>query len=205
MFLIVVFLRVILVVVVVVTMMIDQINEVEEEEEDLDDEYYKSTANVEKVMRQTKSEWRAYNAVSRYEIDPNLMDWFYPKNEQNTKKRDVLFEGDDDNLHYDFEDKDDENIEYVDGVPQHRIDDRTIRLSNNNVVKRLVPHIIPPDSYFEKGELAVIESWNNPMRSPCRHVFGLFTSLTNLKKKHIFRANLVKKISEKTSYFNRTL
>ena len=180
-------------VVVVVTMTIDQITE-EEEEEDLGEKYYQASANVEKVMKQTNSQWRAYNAVSRYEIDPNLMDWFYPKNERTTNKNAVLFEGDDDNLHYDFDDKDVENMESVDGVPQHRIDDRAIRLSNNSVIKRLVPKKIPPDSYFEEGELAVIESYNNPMRSPCRHVFGLFTSLSKIKKS-IFRANLVKKIS----------
>jgi hypothetical protein len=144
--------------------------------------------DVEDLLKSSTAEWRAYNATSRYEIDPELVNWYYPA-ENYLKKSDnmVRFDGDDENYYYNYNGEDDvvaaDDASGGDGgkqstdergIPRHVIDDRAIRISNSKVIKKLVRKRVPTDSYFQPGELAVIESYDNPFRAPCRHVFGLF-------------------------------
>jgi len=140
-----------------------------------------NSAGYDDLLKYSKSQWRAYKATSRYDINPELIDWFYPPADYMTKwKTDNVarFEGDDENFYYNYDGEEDlkgEKILYEDGIPRHVVDDRAIRLSNIEVLKELVPKVVPSDSYFEPGELAVIESLDNPFRAPCRHIFGIFT------------------------------
>ena len=143
-------------------------------------------ANVERLLENTVKDWRVYNATSRYEIKPDLVEWFYPpKNYLKNVDNAVRFEGDDDNNYYgyeggggDGEKQDDGSVTFdEDGTPRYVIDDRAIRIHNVKVLDKLVPNIVPKDSYFEPGELDIIESVDNPFRAPCRHHFGLFIRL----------------------------
>jgi hypothetical protein len=111
--------------------------------------FEQSSKNIDKVGRQTAKEWSIYDATSRYEIQPNLVKWYYP---------DQKFI--------------DEHKLGEDGEEQHIVDDNAIKLSNDIILDDLVPRIVPPDSYFEKEELRIIESWDNPLRTPCRKFFG---------------------------------
>jgi hypothetical protein len=111
-------------------------------------------SRIANVLNKSKEEWKIYDATSRYEIRPDLVKWYYPP-ESYLKELDLDLDR-----------------------PQHTLDDEAINLSNIKVLEELVPEITPPDSYFQKEELEIIESWNNPLRAPCRHHFGLFTSLS---------------------------
>ena len=113
------------------------------------DGFEQSSKNIDKIGKQTAKEWKIYDATSRYEIRPDLVKWYYP-DEKFIK---------DNNLQNDDEE-------------QHVVDDKAIKLSNDIILTDLVPKITPPDSYFEEEELRIIESWDNPLRAPCRKFFG---------------------------------
>ena len=126
--------------------------------------------NVDKLLENKPKDWRVYNATKRYELNPDEIKWFYPLEERKNTR--VRFEGDDENFYYNYDEKDG-----AAGSPRYRIDDHAITLSNIKVLDKHVEKIVPEDSYFEPGELAIIESHYNPFRAPCRHVFGLFTRM----------------------------
>ena len=162
---------------------------------------------VGRTMNQSKEQWRVYNATSRYQIDPKLVEWYYPAEDYLKKMSKAnTFETEE----KDFEKADDEDFFFYNnkddfgGVPRYKLDDYAIRMSNSKVLDKLIPKISPPDTYFEPGELAVINSDDNPLRTPCRHIFSmLFISLANNIKKNI-RSKMVKEISSTKTHLSRT-
>lgn len=66
-------------------------------------------------------------------------------------------------------------------TPRHRIDDHAIAISNAALLDKLFPEIFPPESYFEPGELDVINGYQNPLKASCRQNIGLFLTLAYKK------------------------
>ena len=98
---------------------------------DSNDGFEQSSKNIDRVGRQSKEEWKVYNAISRYQIRPDLVKWYYPDEEIIDKQM------------------------TKDGADRHYIDDIAIRESNEIVLKDLVPEIIPEASYFQPQERPV--------------------------------------------------
>ena len=60
---------------------------------------------------------------------------------------------------------------------------------DKKVLNELVPTIVPPDSYFEKGELDLLESAEHPLRFPAKVYIRMYSILI-FESKILFRTKM---------------
>ena len=130
--------------------------------------------NFKKTTQQSSKQWKAYNAVSRYEIEPKLVDWYYPTENYLESRAERFISGP-------ASTKNNKVLDFDINTPRHRIDDHAIAISNAALLDKLFPVIFPPESYFEPGELDVINGYQNPLKASCRQNIGLFLTLAYKK------------------------